>query len=262
MARCGCWQTKPKHRCSCRRKPLSHGVLYLEFWWSSGDPHLISRSKPLPFAVTLIQAVLSVPLSRRAGIAAWNGPLPFAVTQSVVVLCVLSVPSACFAFKAVVNPPIVRTLTKFSPLPDFVRTLTTFRPLRGRARRLPFWQCDLRQFCPLKNPSKTEQKRNKTEQNGHQNRKNRSQNSAFCLTYLNIGSQKPPSRARNGVPSQKKRAFRCFGNVKIDVSVMEQAACKAPRRCHRGRPTAICPASRLLRPPRFRRRPAAGLGLQ
>ncbi len=126
--------------------------------------------------------------------------------------------------------PIVRTLTTFSLRPDFVRVLTTFRPLRGRARHLPFWHSDLRQFCPLKNPSKTEQKRNKTEENGHQNRKNRSQTSAFCLAYLNIGSQKPPSRPRNGVQSQKKRAFGGFGQVRIDVSVMQPDACKPTAR--------------------------------
>ena len=129
------------------------------------------------------------------------------------------------------SPDFVRTLTKSSPSLDFVRVLTTFWPLRGRARRLPFWHSDLRQFCPLKNPSKTEQKRNKTEQNGHQNRKNRSKTSAFCLTYLNIRGPKRHSRPRNGVPHQKKRAFGCFGNLKIDVSLIEQAACKAPRRC-------------------------------
>jgi len=126
--------------------------------------------------------------------------------------------------------PIVRTLTTFSPSPDFVRTLTTFRPLRGRARRLPFWHSDLRQFCPFKNPSKTEQNRTKTEQNGHQNRKNRSKTSAFCLTYLNIGSQKRPSRPRIKDWSQKKRAFTRFGEVKIDVSLMERAACKRTAR--------------------------------
>ncbi len=124
--------------------------------------------------------------------------------------------------------PIVRVLTTFSLRPDFVRVLTTFRPPRGRARRLPFWQCDLRQFCPLKKPSKTEQKRNKTEQNGHQNRKNGAKNSAFCLTYLNIRGPKPLSRPRNGVQSQKKRAFRCFGNVRIDVSVIEHDAYLTP----------------------------------
>ena len=48
-----------------------------------------------------------------------SGPLPLAVTQSVAVLSVLSVPSACSAFKAVVIPPIVRTLTKFLPLSRF-----------------------------------------------------------------------------------------------------------------------------------------------
>ncbi len=129
------------------------------------------------------------------------------------------------AFQAVVIVPIVRTLTKSCPSLDFVRTLTTFRPLRGRARRLPLWHGDLRQFCPFQNPSKTEQNRTKTDQNGHINRKNRSKTSAFCLTYLNIGSQKRPSRPRNGVPRQKKRAFRGFGNVKIDVSLMEHAVC-------------------------------------
>ena len=127
------------------------------------------------------------------------------------------------AFKSVAGlGPIVRTLTKFLPTPDFVRVLTTFWPLRGRARRLPFWHSDLRQFCPLKNPSKTEQNRTKTDQNGHINRKNRSKTSAFCLTYLNIRGPKPLSRPRNGVPEQKKRAFGCFGNLKIDVSLMEQ----------------------------------------
>ena len=139
--------------------------------------------------------------------------------------------------------PIVRTLTTFSPRPDFVRTLTTFRPLWGRRPGLPFWHRDLRQFCPLKNPSKTEQNRTKTDQNGHQNRKNRSKNSAFCLTYLNIGRQKRPSQPRNGVQSQKKRAFARFGKCKIDVSVMEQALCK---RAARPVPRATSPT----RPPK------------
>ena len=135
----------------------------------------------------------------------------------------------------------VRTLTKFLPTPDFVRTLTTFRPLRGRARRLPFWHSDLRQFCPFKNPSKTEQKRNKTEQNGHQNRKNRPKTSAFCLTYLNIRGPKPLSRPRNGVPEPKKRAFRGFGKRKTDVSLMEQAACfgSAEPKCRAPRDRAV-----------------------
>ena len=122
----------------------------------------------------------------------------------------------------------VRTLTKSPPSPDFVRTLTTFRSLRRRARRLRFGFGDLRQFCPLKNPSKTEQNGTKPEQNGHTNRKNRSKTSAFCLTYLNIRPPNRPSRPRINDRSQKKRAFGGFGEGKIDVSIMQVAACVGP----------------------------------
>ena len=117
------------------------------------------------------------------------------------------------------------------PTPDFVRTLTTFRSLRRRARRLPLWHGDLRQFCPFQNPSKTEQTRTKTDKNGHQNRKNLSKNSAFCLTYLNIRGPNRPWRPRIKDQRQKKRAFARFGKVKIDVSIMQPAACVGgPRR--------------------------------
>ena len=127
--------------------------------------------------------------------------------------------------RAVVIRPIVRVLTISGPSLDFVRTLTTFRPLWGRRPGLPFRHGDLRQFRPLKNTSKTEQNGTKPEQNGHINRKNLSKTSAFCLTYLNIASQKSPSRPRINDWRQKKRAFRGFGEVKIDVSLMECTAC-------------------------------------
>ena len=119
----------------------------------------------------------------------------------------------------------VRTLTKSGPPLDFVRTLTTFRSSAALPSGLPLWHGDLHQFCPLKNPSKTEQNGTKTEQNGHINRKNRSKTSAFCLTYLNIRGPNRPSRPRIKDRRQKKRAFARFGERKIDVSLMQQDAC-------------------------------------
>ncbi len=138
----------------------------------------------------------------------------------------------------------VRTLTKSWPSLHFVRTLTTFRPLRPPVRPAILALVTYVNFAPSKTPqkrNKTEQKRTKTDKNGHINRKNGTKTSAFCLTYLNIRPPNRPSRPRNKVQAQKKRAFARFGEVKIDVSLIEQAACKPTRLCPRGRPAATCP---------------------
>ena len=190
------------------RLPLSFGIRHLSFGigWASHRP----ATAPAPLRVAAKRAVGRLPLPRFRPFSAFS-------------LC----PLRTLRSRPLSSGRFVRTLTKFSPLPDFVRTLTTFRPLRGRRSGLPCWHGDLRQFCPLKNPSKTEQNRTKTEQNGHQNRKNGPKNSAFCLTYLNIRPPNRPSRARIKDRSQKKRAFARFGEVKIDVSVMHPDACVA-----------------------------------
>lgn len=122
---------------------------------------------------------------------------------------------------------LVRTLTTFGPLPKVVRVLTTFGPLRPALRRLPRGHGHLHQFGPPQNASKPVQNGVKSDQIRARKSKKRSKSTTFRLTHLNTKGPNRPLRPRNKAHSQKKRAFGCFGEVKIDVSVMEQAACRA-----------------------------------
>jgi len=80
-------------------------------------------------------------------------------------------------------------------------------------------------FAPLKKPQKRCKRGQKRTTFDEKRSKKRSKSSTFRLTHLHIRGTNHPSRARNKDQNSKKRAFARFGEVKIDVSVMQHAAC-------------------------------------
>ena len=130
---------------------------------------------------------------------------------------------------------LVRTLTKFGPVPKVVRVLTTFGPLRRPLRHLPLWHGHLHQFCPSQKASKPVQPGVKSDHIRARKSKKRSKRSKFRLTHLNTKGPNRPWWASNGDPDAKKRVLACFGNGRFDVSVMGYAACDGVRDGRSGR---------------------------